>query len=379
VSVYRPKYKVGGKMKTVKVWSYKFRFGGQVVRESSKSQSKTIAKEAERAHRRRLEEGYNGIVRREKAQLFPTASKRWLDSRLAHVAPKTADLYELAIDHLKEHFGTLLLSDISAADIGSYQGKRRGAGAAGRTVNLEVAVLRAIMKKSKLWGAISDDVQFLKERRDVGRAISPEQEAVLLKVASEPRYRDSALYPIVVLALNTAMRSQEIKTLRWSQVDLVRRSLTVGKSKTEGGSGRLIPLNQSAVAMLVKWASRTPEANAEHFIFPACENHKIDATRPIASFRTAWRNATKKAGLPGLRFHDLRHTAITKLAESMTSEQTIMAIAGHVSRRMLEHYSHIRMDAKRTAVEAISQPASLGSGAQNWAQSQDSEKATVPN
>ena len=379
MSVYRPKYKVAGEVKAVNVWWYKFRFGGQVIRESSKSESKTIAKEAERARRRQLEEGYNGIVRREKAQLFSTAAKKWLDSRTPHVAPRTIDLYELAIEHLKKHFGGMLLSDISPIDIASYQGKRSGAGAAGRTVNLEVAVLRAMMRKSKLWGAISDDVQMLKERRDVGRAISPEQEAVLLRVASEPRYRDSALYPIVVLALNTAMRSQEIKTLRWSQVDLLHRSLIVGKSKTEGGSGRLIPLNQSAVAMLVKWASRTPEANPEHFIFPACENHKIDPTRPIASFRTAWRNATKKAGLPGLRFHDLRHTAITKLAESMTSEQTIMSIAGHVSRRMLEHYSHIRMDAKRTAVEAISQPISVGSVAQNWAQSQDSQKPTVPN
>ena len=361
------------------VWWYKFRFANQVIRESSKSESKTIAKDAERARRRQLEEGYNGIVRREKAQTFPIASKRWLDSRLAHVALKTVDLYELAIDHLKKHFGALLLSDISAADIASYQGQRRGAGAAGRTVNLEIAVLRAIMRKSKLWGAISDDVQMLKERRDVGRAITPEQEAALLKVASEPRYCDSALYPIVVVALNTAMRSNEIKTLRWSQVDLIHRSLIVGKSKTEAGTGRLIPLNQSAVAVLVKWASRTPEASPEHFVFPACENHKVDPSRPIASFRTAWRNATKTAGLPGLRFHDLRHTAITKLAESMTSEQTIMAIAGHVSRRMLEHYSHIRMDAKRTAVEAISQPISEGSGAQNWAQSQDSQKATVPN
>ena len=70
---------------------------------------------------------------------------------------------------------------------------------------------------------------------------------------------------------------------------------------------------------------------------------------------------------------------ITKLAESLASEQTIMAIAGHVSRRMLDHYSHIRMEAKRTAVEAISQPVSLGSGAQNWAQSPHSGKAAVPN
>jgi len=57
-----------------------------------------------------------------------------------------------------------------------------------------------------------------------------------------------------------------------------------------------------------------------------------------------------KSPLAGLRFHDLRHTAITKLAESQASDQTIMAIAGHVSRAMLEPYSHIRMAAKRTAV-----------------------------
>ena len=77
------------------------------------------------------EDGYNGIVQREKAKTFPIAAKRWLDSRLTHVAPKTVDLYELAIDHLKKHFGGLLLSDISAADIASYQGKRTGNGLPG--------------------------------------------------------------------------------------------------------------------------------------------------------------------------------------------------------------------------------------------------------
>ena len=66
-------------------------------------------------------------------------------------------------------------------------------------------------------------------------------------------------------------------------------------------------------------------------------------------------NAWKRAAEPfrGLRFHDLRHLAITKLAESEASDQTIMALAGHMDRSMLEHYSHIRAAAKRKAVEAI--------------------------
>jgi integrase len=54
-----------------------------------------------------------------------------------------------------------------------------------------------------------------------------------------------------------------------------------------------------------------------------------------------------------MRFHDLRHCCITKLAESQVGEQTIMAIAEHISRTMLEHYGHIRMAAKRAALESI--------------------------
>ncbi len=81
-------------------------------------------------------------------------------------------------------------------------------------------------------------------------------------------------------------------------------------------------------------------------------------------WKKAWRTLTTKAGLKGLRFHDLRHHAITELAESGASEQTILSIAGHVSRRMLERYSHIRMEAKRNALEAISQ-SRIGNGTVN--------------
>lgn len=76
----------------------------------------------------------------------------------------------------------------------------------------------------------------------------------------------------------------------------------------------------------------------------------------------AWRSLTKEAGLSGLRFHDLRHHAITELAESGASEQTIMAIAGHISRAMLERYSHIRVEAKRAALEALSGRKPEGNG-----------------
>jgi hypothetical protein len=65
------------------------------------------------------------------------------------------------------------------------------------------------------------------------------------------------------------------------------------------------------------------------------------------------RRLTKAAGLPNLRFHDLRQHAITELAETQASDQTILSIAGHVSRRMLEHNSHPRNQLKKAALDAL--------------------------
>ena len=86
----------------------------------------------------------------------------------------------------------------------------------------------------------------------------------------------------------------------------------------------------------------------------------FDPTKHVNSWRSAWRTLTNKAGLPTFRFHDLRHCAITSLAESGAADSTIMAIAGHVSPKMLERYSHVRMEAKREAVESLSIGTGMG-------------------
>jgi hypothetical protein len=82
-----------------------------------------------------------------------------------------------------------------------------------------------------------------------------------------------------------------------------------------------------------------------------------------------------KSPLHGLRFHDLRHHAITELAESQASERTIMSIAGHVSPKMLDHYSHVRIHAKRQALDALS---SKSSGErQSWTGGYDTNHDTI--
>jgi len=245
-------------------------------------------------------------------------------------------------------------------------------------VNIAIATLRQVLKACDLWLPLAHKVRMLRERHDVAKALTLQQEHALLGATAEA---DSACHTATVLALNTAMRKNEIRLLRWEQVDFEKRALVVGHSKTDAGEGRLIPLNVVAFEALVRWAGRSSYTKPEHYVFPWCEYKQIDPSRPTKGWRTAWRHALKRAGVQ-CRFHDLRHTCITKLAESQASDMTIMAIAGHVSRRMLERYSHIRTEAKRAALDAIvqeSKQAVFGAGVhQNVHQLQEVVSGTLP-
>ena len=159
-----------------------------------------------------------------------------------------------------------------------------------------------------------------------------------------------------MLGLNAGMRDAEIRGLQWGRLDLSRAFLTIGDSKTEAGEGRTIPLNSALLETLVgyaKWYTRRfGTIQPEWYVFPFGKPRPKDPTRPMVTLKTSWNNVRKKAGVTG-RWHDNRHTLITDLAESGAGDETIRNIAGHVSRQMLKHYSHIRMQAKRNALEAI--------------------------
>ena len=345
-------YKRGG------VWWYKFRFAGQVIRESSKSESKTVARDAERSRRRELEGSWNQIKRRKLPPIFSVAAADWLKTRTS-IAPSTTRSYKLAISNLTQDFGKQLLCDLSAEDLAAYQTRRKRDGVSNRTVNLELGVLRSILRRYRMWEAIAADVDFLREAPSPGRALTADEESQLLDAASKSRCR--SLYPVVMLALNTGMRASEIRGLTWQQVDFLGSALTVGKSKTMAGTGRMIPLNPRALAVLTHWRGLFVGAQPEHHVFPhekygLAGNDRqpcvweIEPLQPMHRWKVAWESARKAAGV-SCRFHDLRHTFVSRLAESQASDSTVMALAGHVSRAMMERYSHIRMEAKRRAVD----------------------------
>ena len=109
---------------------------------------------------------------------------------------------------------------------------------------------------------------------------------------------------------------------------------------SEGAAGRTLNMELGELSRSI------------YYLFPFGKPTPNDPTRPITDVTSAWEALRKRAGVQ-CRLHDLRHTAATKMAEAGVPESTMLALMGHMSRAMMERYSHIRMAAKREAVEAM--------------------------
>jgi len=340
------------------VWWYEFWFAGRRIRESSKSPSKTVAKGAEQKRKRELEAGFNNFtdLRHERIRTFSDMADQYFDAYKLRL-PQSARFAEYAIDHLKRLLGSKMLVDFNEAAVIHYQNARLGESAAPKSVNEEVGfllrilgdpgdLLRIRLRKRKMLK--------LKVRQTVGKAYTPAEKDRMLEEARKAR--SPHIYLALMLALNAGMRDAEIRNLTWEQIDFTKKFLAVGRSKTEAGEGRTIPLNSSLFEVLSDYSAwyseKFGETRAAWYVFPFGKPSPSDPTRPVTTLKTAWNSVRKNAQVKG-RWHDNRHTLITDLAESGAGDQTIMDIAGHVSKQMLKHYSHIRMEAKRRALESI--------------------------
>jgi integrase len=340
-------------------WWYEFIFAGRRVRESAKTSRKTIASEAERNRRLELEKTLSGmsIEKRENRIRSVSDVVRTYEGHYSinHRA-KSVLFSSSRLAHVKRLLGTALLPDLTEGTIRTYIKARLAEGAGGRTINMELGELsRAIGHK---WSALWPKVRKLEERKEVGRALSPEEERRLLDMVggqSSPN-RSQTLATFIRIALLTGMRAGEITSLTWGQIDFERQVITVGKAKSAAGTGRQIPMNRDLFAVFSAhsawFTKRFGQAQVWHYLFPFGKPTPNDPNRPITDVTGSWKTLRKTAGVQ-CRLHDLRHTAATKMAEAGVPESTMLALMGHMSRAMLERYSHIRMAAKRTAMDSL--------------------------
>jgi integrase len=343
-------------VKRGKTWHTHFFVDGQRFRQSLETSDWREAQQKEKTLIAQASQGKLAPLSQQFSKLsFKDAADKNLAERVAHLAPRSVQTERERLKPLCSVFGPVKVHRITVETVRTYVADRKATNVANKTINLELGVLRGVLKRAKLWHHFSDEIKPLPVHTQIGRAMTLDEKLRLAKTAAmKPEWQNARL--AMVLALNTTMRSCEIKALRWYDIDLLAGTVTIRKSKSEAGH-RIIPLNQDAsraMGELYRRASAIGGTDPDHYIFPACENDRFDPTTPQKSWRSAWRSLRKTAGIATLRFHDLRHHAITELAESQASDATIMAIAGHVSRQMLEHYSHVRLDLKRKALDSLS-------------------------
>ena len=144
---------------------------------------------------------------------------------------------------------------------------------------------------------------------------------------------------IVRLALFTAMRRGEISSLTQDQVDLSRRVIRL--TETKNGDSRTVPLSTGAVAVL-RMALDCPLRRDSNLIFPGEPGR--NGKRRAYIFNRIWTTTLKRAGIDGLRFHDLRHEAVSRLVERGFSDQEVVSISGHKTMAMLRRYTHLRTE-----------------------------------
>lgn len=346
-----------------RIWWIQYYVHGRQVRESSKSKTKTVA---QRLLKRRLAEAEANLIapsvarslRYEKLREALLADYR--TNRKKSLFLKRDGTEQICgLSHLDCFFKGYRAIDITTDLIRKFIGERQAEGAPNSTINRSLALLRRMFFLAKQDNKLRDIPNFpmLKE---------PPARKGFLDTADFQRLRlvlPEHLRPVLTLGFYTGMRLGEIKKLRWSNVSLADRQITLDPGTTKNDESRIVPLIGELPEMLSILRQRD---QASEFVFTRDGN-------PLVSFRKAWIRACVNTGLgrllcgtcgteltserkcskcekkvhvgravyQGLIFHDLRRAGVRNLVRAGVPQSVAQAISGHKTRAVFERYNII--------------------------------------
>jgi integrase len=219
------------------------------------------------------------------------------------------------------------LAKLTSSTLCSYRDDRLKKVRAG-TVRRELALLQHCLEIARReWGTplLTNPMQSITlpraaRARDRRLELGDEQKLRLAIRSHHAWY----LGPLMQLAVETSMRRGELLSLLWADVDLDKR--TAHLPVTKNGDARTVALTPRAIAVL----GSLPRSDVR--VFPVSGN----------AVRLAWERLRARAGLPGLRFHDLRHEAVSRLFEAGLNIPEVALMSGHRDTRMLMRYTHVK-------------------------------------
>jgi integrase len=301
-------------------WWCRFTIRGREIRQSTGTDKRQEAEEYEtRLRSRHWRESQLG----ESFHTFKEAGERWLEE----TDKRSKDKDEQRITWLNEAMADLPLREIDSDVLTAARKRLVDEGLSKTTVNHYLQVIRGILRKAKdEWGWLDSipKVPMFKRQLQEPRWLTREQFKKLVRELPE-HTADMARF-----AVATGLRKANITGLTWDRVDLKRGTAFIPSSQAKAGKGIPVALNADAIAVLKK-------RKGTHETY--CFSYQGNKITDVAT--NAWRVAVTKAGQPGFRFHDLRHTWASWQVQAETPLSVLQDMGGWQSFEMVRRYAHL--------------------------------------
>lgn len=235
---------------------------------------------------------------------------------------------------LKKHFGHFIVSQLQSKHIAAYRDKRIAEGRQGATVIKEIVSISHLLDISiKDWGIplinnVAKLVRKPKQAKGRDRRLIDDEEQILLQAARSSK--SFLLAPLIILALETAMRLGELLSLEWNNIDMKRQTALL--PMTKNGETRIVPLSKKAIETL----SSIPRQLNDPRVFWTWQRSD--------SFEKAWSRMLNQTNIQNLRFHDLRHEACSRFFERGFNIMETAHISGHKTLQQLKRYTHLKAE-----------------------------------
>jgi integrase len=320
-----------------RIWYADYYVRGDRVQESTGTANR---REAEKFYALRISEIERGVYAKPVKTTISEFGEKYLEYAKANKRSWMRD--QQIIEHLNRFFGATVLCDIGPLSIERYK-LQRIQSVSPATVNREIALLKHLFNMAERWGLYRGrnpvrDVKFLAEDNLQFRFLSGAEEETLLGACS-PYLED-----LVLFAINTGLRLNEILNLRWEEVDLdngvVKMLVQKNRRMLE------VPLNEKALAVVKGWHG-----------LRKCE-YVFYNPETGGQWKDLWlglQKACRKAGINDVTWHTFRHTFASRLTRAGADLVTVKELLGHSSVSVTMRYAHTNRDSKIRAVKLLNQ------------------------
>jgi len=324
-----------------------FSVNGKQYKRSTGTADKRLAEAVLGKVRGQVVEGKWFEVDQAKQHTFDEMMEKFMREYAPSRELKTQKSYITSLNNLRKYFTGMLLSDITPLSISNYYQKRKGDGVSISSINREFAMLsKAFNLAYKRWGWCNENpcskIQREPENNQVDRWLTNEESERLISVCSS--YLNGDMVDIVIIALHTGMRQGEILNLKYTDIDIFRKVITVLKSKNK--TPRTIPMNETVYQLFLR---RSKIRSMSGFVFTTGNGTRHMVRNLIREFD----KAVEKAEIKDFTFHCLRHTAATWMIQCGIDIYTVSKIMGHKDIKTTMRYAHHCPESLRHGVRAI--------------------------